>query len=114
MARYTETVAVDKPYEHAWNACRRALLANGATWSITGVQDNTFFLRERIGLVDMFFRNSCRIAIIVQRHEEQGSSLVVWAATFGIGPLPKARLRRTVAVLKSHLQPELDRPPEPE
>lgn len=83
------------------------------TWSITGVQNNTFFIRERIGILDMFFRNACRFAIVVQRIDDGKSTVLVWGTTFGFGPLPKARIRRSLAVLKSQLLVEIAKPSEP-
>jgi hypothetical protein len=107
VAKSIETLILEKPFETVWDSCRRALSLGN--WTIAAVQDNTFFLRERLGLVDVFFRNPCRFALRVEREDEGRTAIRLMGSTLGFGPLPKGRLRRVGELLKSQLLVELDR-----
>ncbi len=108
VARYTESLTIDKPFEAAWDDCRRALTLN--RWNLAAVQNNTFYIRERLGLVDLFFRNPCRFAVSLERAVEARTHVHLLGATFGFGPLPKGRIRRSIEILKAQLLTELDKP----
>jgi hypothetical protein len=109
MARSTEILLLDAPFERAWAVCNRVLSLGG--WNISGVQNNTFFVRERLGLVDVFFRNPCRFALMVERTDDETRTAIrLMGSTLGFGPLPKGRLRRLTELLKSQLLVELERP----
>ncbi len=101
MARYTETIAVDKPFADTWRAVHAALLAHN--WNIVNVRDNTFFLRERMSFDTMLWRNPCRFAVHVAGDGETRSVLHLFGSTLGFGPWPKSRVRRVAEGLKSQL-----------
>ncbi len=107
VARYTETLTIDKPFATAWDDCRRALTLN--PWTLSATQNNTFFIRERLGLIDLFFRNPCRFAVNLERAGEMRTTIHLSGATLGFGPLPKNRLRRSTAILKAQLLGELEK-----
>ena len=101
MARYTENLAVDKPFADAWRGVHAALLAQN--WRIVNVRDNTFYLRERISFETMLWRNPCRFAIHVAAISETRCVLHLMGSTLGFGPLPKNRVRRVAEALKSQI-----------
>ena len=108
MAKSVTSFVFEKPFELVWDACRRALSLGN--WSVSGVQNNTFFLRERLGMIDVFFRNPCRFALMVEREDERRTSIRLMGSTLGFGPLPNGRLRRVGELLKSQLLVELEKP----
>jgi hypothetical protein len=101
LARYTETIAVDKPFADTWRAIHAALVAHN--WNIVNVRDNTFYVRERLSFETMLWRNACRFAIHVAGDGETRANVHLFGATLGFGPLPKGRLRRVVEILKGQL-----------
>jgi hypothetical protein len=102
LARYTETIAVDKPFADTWRAIHAALVAHN--WNLVNVRDNTFYIRERLSFETMLWRNACRFAIHVAGDGETRSNVHLFGSTLGFGPLPKNRLRRVVEILKGQLQ----------
>lgn len=116
MARYTENLAVDKPFVDAWRAVHVSLTVHN--WNIVTVRDNTFFLKERMSFETMLWRNPCRFAVHVRREDDTHCTLYLVGSTLGFGPLPKGRLRKVTAVLKTQLLGTIaqipDEPPEPE
>jgi hypothetical protein len=115
VARYTETVAIDKPFVDTWRAVHAALTIHN--WNIVTVRDNTFFLKERMSFETMLWRNPCRFAVHVRREDDTHCTLYLVGSTLGFGPLPKGRLRKVTAVLKTQLLGTIaqipDEPPEP-
>lgn len=111
MARYTESLAVDKPFADTWRGVHGALVAYN--WNIVTVRDNTFFLRERMSLTTMLWRNSCRFAVHVSQDGDDRSVVHLIGSTLGFGPLPKGRVRKVATILKGQLLANLNRPPEP-
>jgi len=101
LARYTENLAVDKPFADTWRAVHAALVAHN--WNIVNVRDNTFYLRERLTFETMLWRNPCRFAVHVAGDGETRSVIHLFGSTLGFGPLPKGRIRRVAEVLKSQL-----------
>jgi len=101
VARYTENVAVDKPFADAWRGVHGALVAYN--WSIVTVRDNTFFVRERLSLTNMLWRNPCRFAVHVRREDDTRTLIYLIGSTLGFGPLPKGRVRRATEILKGQL-----------
>lgn len=101
MAKYTESIAVDKPFADTWRAIHAALVAH--QWRLVNVRDNTFYIRERLSFETMLWRNPCRFAIHVAGDGETRSVVHVFGATLGFGPLPKNRLRRVVDLLKGQM-----------
>lgn len=101
MARYTENIAVDKPFADAWRAVHAALLAHN--WNIVNVRDNTFFLRERMSFETMLWRNPCRFGVHLAGDGENRTVIHLMGSTLGFGPLPKGRIRRVAAILKGQL-----------
>ena len=115
MAKYTENLAVDKPFVDTWRAVHVALTIHN--WNIVTVRDNTFFLKERMSLETMLWRNPCRFAVHVRREDDTHCTVYLVGSTLGFGPLPKGRLRKVAAVLKTQLLGTIaqipDEPPEP-
>jgi hypothetical protein len=107
VARYTEIIAVDKPFPDAWRAVHAVLVAHN--WNIVNVRDNTFFVRERLSLETMLWRNPCRFALHVRGQGEERSELHILGSTLGFGPLPKGRLRKVTAALKEQITGALAR-----
>jgi hypothetical protein len=101
LARYTESIAIDKPFADTWRAVHAALLAHN--WNIVNVRDNTFFIRERMSFETMLWRNPCRFAIHVAGDGETRSAIHFIGSTLGFGPLPKGRIRRIAEVLKGQM-----------
>ena len=101
MARYTENLAVDKPFAETWRAVHMALVAQ--QWRIVSMRDNTFYVRERISFTNMLWRNPCRFAVYVSQSGETRSLVHLIGATLGFGPLPKNRLRHVAAALKGQI-----------
>ncbi len=101
MARYTETIAVDKPFADTWRAVHAALVAHN--WNVAGVRDNTFFIRERLSFETMLWRNSCRFAVHIAGDGDTRCNIHLVGSTLGFGPLPKGRIRRIAGVLKGQL-----------
>jgi len=101
LARYTEIVAVDKPFADAWRAVHAALLAHN--WNIVNVRDNTFFVRERMSFETMLWRNACRFAIHVAGDGETRANIHLIGSTLGFGPLPKGRIRRIAETVKGQI-----------
>ena len=66
----------------------------------------------------MLWRNPCRFAVHVRREDDTHCTLYLVGSTLGFGPLPKGRLRKVTAVLKTQLLGTIaqipDEPPEPE
>jgi hypothetical protein len=102
VARYTENIAVDKPFADTWRAVHAALLAHN--WNIVNVRDNTFFVRERMSFETMLWRNPCRFALHIAGDGEDRAVVYLLGSTLGFGPLPKGRIRRIAEVLKSQLR----------
>lgn len=101
VARYTENIPIDKPFVDTWRAVHLALMAYN--WNIVTVRDNTFFLKERMSITTMLWRNPCRFAVHVRREDDTHCTLFLVGSTLGFGPLPKGRIRQISAVLKSQL-----------
>ena len=101
LARYTEIIAVDKPFADAWRAVHAALVAH--KWNIVNVRDNTFFVRERMSFETMLWRNSCRFAIHVAGDGETRANIHLIGSTLGFGPIPKGRVRRIAEVVKGQI-----------
>jgi hypothetical protein len=101
LARYTESLAIDKPFADTWRAVHAALLAHN--WNIVNVRDNTFYIRERMSFETMLWRNPCRFAIHVAGDGETRSAIHFIGSTLGFGPLPKGRIRRIAEVLKGQM-----------
>jgi hypothetical protein len=101
VARYTENLAVDKPFADTWRAVHMALVAHN--WNIVNVRDNTFYVRERLSFTHMLWRNPCRFALHVRREDETRSVVYLIGSTLGFGPLPNNRIRQVAAVLKGQL-----------
>ena len=101
LARYTENLAVDKPFADTWRAVHAALVAHN--WNIVNVRDNTFYIRERMSFETMLWRNPCRFAIHVAGNGETRSVVYLIGSTLGFGPLPKSRIRRIAEVLKGQI-----------
>jgi hypothetical protein len=101
LARYTESIAVDKPFADVWRALHAGLLAND--WNVVGIRDNAFFVRERMSFTTMLWRNPCRFAVHVTRDGESRSVIHLVGSTLGFGPLPKGRIRQVTEILKSNL-----------
>ena len=101
MAKYTENVAVDKPFADAWRGVHGALVAYN--WNIVTVRDNTFFIRERLSITTMIWRNPCRFAVHLRREDDDHTLMFLVGSTLGFGPLPKGRVRRATEVLKGQL-----------
>jgi hypothetical protein len=101
VARYTENLIVDKPFELAWQRVRGALMAYN--WNIVTVRDNTFFLKERMSFETMLWRNPCRFAVHLRPEDENRTLLHLMGSTLGFGPLPKGRVRRVTEILKNQL-----------
>ncbi|MCW5772075.1 MAG: hypothetical protein KIT16_10605 [Rhodospirillaceae bacterium] len=113
MAKYTESLTVDKPFEDTWQRVQGALMMYN--WNIVAVRDYTFFLRERMSLETMLWRNPCRFAIQLVRADDARTYVNLIGSTLGFGPLPKGRVRRVAETLKSQLLAALaDPPPEAE
>ena len=110
MAKYTENLAVDKPFADAWRAVHGALLSHN--WNIVNVRDNTFFIKERLTFETMLWRNPCRFAVHVRREDDQRSMIYLIGSTLGFGPLPKGRVRRVAETLKGQLLANIARLPE--
>jgi hypothetical protein len=115
VARYTENLAIDKPFVDTWRAVHAALTIHN--WNIVAVRDNTFFLRERMSLTTMLWRNACRFAVHVRREDDTHCTMVLVGSTLGFGPLPKRRLRQVSDGLKAQLLGVIaqipEEPPEP-
>jgi hypothetical protein len=101
LARYTEIVAVDKPFADTWRAVHAALVAHN--WNIVNVRDNTFFVRERMSFETMLWRNSCRFAIHVAGDGETRANIHLIGSTLGFGPIPKGRIRRIAEAVKGQI-----------
>jgi len=101
VAKYTEKLAIDKPFADTWRAVHAALVAH--QWRIVNVRDNTFYLRERMSFTTMFWRNPCRFAVHVSQDGETQSIVYLLGSTLGFGPLPKNRIRHVAAALKSQI-----------
>lgn len=101
VARYTENIPIDKSFVDTWRAVHLALMAYN--WNIVTVRDNTFFLKERMSLTTMLWRNPCRFAVHVRREDDTHCTLFLIGSTLGFGPLPKGRIRQVSSVLKSQL-----------
>jgi hypothetical protein len=114
LARYTEILAVDKPFADSWRAVHAALIQ--MNWRIVNVRDNTFFVRERLSFETMLWRNPCRFAVHVAGDGDTRSKIHLIGATLGFGPLAKGRVRRVGEGVKTHLLGVLSRlepaPPE--
>ena len=101
MARYTEIIAVDKPFADAWRAVHGALLVHN--WNIVNVRENTFFIRERFSFETMLWRNPCRFAVHLASDGEERTNIHLIGSTMGFGPLPKGRIRRVAENVKKQL-----------
>lgn len=101
MARYTENLTVDKSFEDAWRYVQGALVAHN--WRIVNIQDNTFFLRERMSFETMLWRNPCRFAVHLAGESEGRTVIHLLGSTLGFGPLPKGRVRRVAEGLRGQL-----------
>jgi hypothetical protein len=101
LARYTEIIAVDKPFADAWRAVHGALLAHN--WNIVNVRENTFFIRERFSFETMLWRNPCRFAVHLAGDGEERTNIHLIGSTMGFGPLPKGRIRRVAENVKKQL-----------
>lgn len=101
MARYTENIVVAKPFEPVWLAVYAAL--RGYNWNVVTVRDNTYYIKERLSLETMIWRNPCRFAIHVAREDDANTRLFFMGSTLGFGPLPKGRIRRIMATLRAQV-----------
>jgi hypothetical protein len=110
VARYTESITVDKPFEEAWQRVQVALMTNA--WNIAAVRDNTFFIRERLSFEAMLWRNPCRFAVNLGRKDDASTIITVFGSTLGFGPFPKGRLRQVADVLKGQLAAAMAAPSE--
>jgi hypothetical protein len=107
VARYTENIAVDKPFAEAWRRVQASLTAHD--WNIVAVRDNTFFLKERMSFETLLWRNPCRFAVHLRPEEDNRTHIHLMGSTLGFGPLPKGRVRRVAEVLKGQLLASLAR-----
>lgn len=103
MARYTETVPVERPLEDVANACRRAFQLG--RWKLINDHGWAFLVQEGMDLLAHFFRYRTQFAIFLRTPDGEGGpvSMEMTGKIFGFGPIPKRNLRKRMALLQGQI-----------
>ncbi len=86
-------------------AVSRALVAG--RWKVLDDGGTHFLAREEIDLLSRFFRHPSKIAVFLREQSHDETLVELHGSIFGLGPLQKSRIRKTLAAFRGALEDAL-------
>ncbi len=83
-------------------AVSRALVAG--RWKVLDDGGTHFLAREEIDLLSRLFRHPSKIAVFLRERSDDETLVQLHGSIFGLGPLQKSRIRKTLAAFRGALE----------